>query len=368
MSSPPDASPRRKSGQSGLRLAGTLLLGVLLGLVLSINQIVRAAVDSDALTLASDHERVRELAFLALSRDLVDSEILDPLRDSPFELDQADIRSILESSFTAEDVATKATEVHKALVDYGTRSYGDSIPTFRMDIDEEGEAIAQSLSDHLVATLEGLPDCGIIGDVDALLSGLEGKVGLADDPEVIQDMPECRPTEMFSGPLRDGFRNSVVDQVTAHDSVDVLPRPDWPEAEYASRLETARRIRVYPVRVIWVTLLGALAGTFLAWRRGADTSLVWVWATTGVVLVFASALLAGVPTGPGFEQLILGRTLDPSSDIGDAWKALILEFERPSVRVAALRCLVLAPAALTLAWACHRFTPPTLRNHPAGVE
>ena len=367
MESPPDRRSGRV-GDGGPALASTLLLGVLIGAVVATDQIIRAAVDSEALTRASEGERVRDLAFLALSRDLVDSDILEPLRDSPFELSQADIRSIFENSFTVDDVTSKATGMHEALVDYGTRSYGDSIPIFRMDIAEEGEAIAQTLSDHLVATLEGLPDCGIVGDVDALLSGLEGKIGLADDPEVIQDMPECRPTEIFSGPLRDGFRQSVVDQVTSHDSVDVLPRPDWSGSQYASWLEMARQIRVYPARAFWVTLLVGLAASVLIWQRGVRSSVVWTWATTGVVLVFVSALLAGVPTGPGFEQLVLGRTLDPTSDIGDAWKALILEFERPSLRVAAVRCLGLAVAAFSLAWLFHHFAPAPRSNPHADDE
>ena len=117
-------------------------------------------------------------------------------------------------------------------------------------------------------------------------------------------------------------------------------------------------------RLGWVALL---AVTLISITRGADRAAVWAWASGSVALIAAACLLVVLPEGPAFEELLLGRALEPTGDIGDAWRALILEFERPSLRVASRRSSLWGAAFLAVALLVrHRARPSVIRREMPG--
>lgn len=331
-----------------------VLVGFAAGVTIAADQVVRAAVDSDALAAAAAPSRLHFLSIWALSTDLEDSDVLEPLRGTPYELDQEEIEGLLVEGFSEADVVRKARQVHSDLVAYGSEPYDDSVPVFAVDISGERRVLADVLSAHLVGTLEGLPDCGLVGDADALWSGIESKLGMADGEEVVRDMPTCHPTELVAGPLREGFQVNVTERIVAHDAVDVLPRPDWDPATYRNWLERARLARLVPASAMAAGLVLAATGVLFSFALGRPRTATSTLGGVGLSLAAAAAVLAFAPNGQAFEELILGRILEPLENIpGDAWRALILEFERPAIDVAARRCALAAGAILGLAVALH---------------
>jgi hypothetical protein len=162
-------------------------------------------------------------------------------------------------------------------------------------------------------------------------------------------LPTCHPTGLVADPLREGFQVTVTERIVTHDSIDVLPRPDWDAAAYRAWLEGGRRARLLPASAMMGGLAVAAVLVALSFAWGRPLAAIGTLGGLGASLALAAAALALAPSGLAFEELILGRVLEPLENIpGDAWRALILEFERPSLGVAARRCALAAAAALAL--------------------
>lgn len=325
-------------------------LGVLLGATLGVKQVTMSAIDSSALVDEADPSRLYFLGIRALSKDLEDSDVLDPFRGTPYELSEEAIARLIIHEFSDEEVAHKAWEVHSRLVSYGRTRYRDidSIPAFSVGIVDERESLERALTGHLVGTFRALPECGLVGDLDALWSGFEKKVGLADANEVLKDLPECRPTDMMADPIVAGFRSGVSGRLAGADSTRVFPRSSWEENQYRQWLSDARSLVTRPtgflVLALVTTLVFVLATTATsgAWYGGVTLL------ATGVTLLLGPTALEWLQHSQPLEQLVLGRALEPYASVGDAWLALIFDFEAGAIALAARRLTAAGLFALAL--------------------
>lgn len=330
----------------GLVLSGRLLLsgvaltvGVLLGASLGMKQLTTSAIDSSALVDHADPSRLYFLGIRALSKNLHASGLLSPFHDTPYELGEEDIAKLLIREFSDEDVKEKVWEVHSSLVEYGTASHQDiePIPAFSVSVVHERETLDRALTNHLVGTFMALPECGIVGDLDALWSGVEKKVGLADAREVIKDLPQCRPADMMAKPIVDGFKSAVAGRLAGVDSTHVFPRPTWGDGEYRSWLVAANGFVTRPNTFLILAITSTLAFVIAT----ATTSGPWYGGVSllaaGMTLLMGPTALEWFQQTQSLDQLILGRTLSPQDSVRDAWLALVFGFEAGALPLAAQR-------------------------------
>ncbi|NNF28084.1 MAG: hypothetical protein HKN73_12735 [Gemmatimonadetes bacterium] len=308
----------------------------------------RATVDSSALARSTDAHEVYYLGLRALSKDVSDSDVLAPLTGTPFELDEREVMTLLVSTFDETELMDKAERVHRRLIAWGTRRY-DSLPSFRIGIEDERARLAHLVSGHLIRTYESLPDCGIIGDVDALLSGMEKKLGWADDEEALRDMPDCHPTGIVAGPVKESLGTEIVRRVAEHDSVEVFPQGDWTQEEFRSWVSLGRRLVQWP----WALGLAGMAFgvCFMGYEmnRGRRWLVFRLLVLTGSTLLVLSVVLAFLPAPASLFETAFGRPLNPTVSVKDAWIALVLAFEQAAWRIAALRSAVTGCGILLVA-------------------
>lgn len=308
----------------------------------------RATVDSSALARSADAREVYYLGLRALSKDVSDSDVLAPLTGTPFELDEREIMTLLVSTFDEAELMDKAERVHRRLMAWGIRRY-DSLPSFRIGIEDERARLARLVSGHLIRTYESLPDCGIIGDVDALLSGMEKKLGWADDEEALRDMPDCHPTGIVAEPVKKSLGREIVVRVAEHDSVKVFPQGDWTREEFQGWVSLGRRLAQWP----WVLGLAGMAFgvSFMGYEviRGRPGLVVRLLVLTGSTLLILAVVLALLPAPASLFETVFGRSLDPTASVKDAWIALVLAFEQPALRIAAFRSAVTGAGMLLVA-------------------
>ena len=140
-------------------------------------------------------------------------------------LDRQDLNLLLQSTFSEEDVARKALEVHQSIIDNVVTGPRDTF-TFSISTTAERPLVQKNLVRIYRRKMVARPECSM-GDFLGIawrgMGKLFGARQLSDEAQ-LRRLPHCRPPRM----VQDGVMNAVVARLeaaqrTGADSVRVVP-------------------------------------------------------------------------------------------------------------------------------------------------
>jgi hypothetical protein len=233
------------------------------------------------------------------------------------ELDRSDLNFLLQTSFSEEDVARKALEVHRSIIDHIRTGPRDTF-TFTISTSAERPIVQKNLIRLFRRKMVARPECSMGQFLGIAWNGVRKLFGVRPptEEEQLRKLPHCRPPKM----VQDAVMRAVATRLekareNGSDSVRVIPKFQPEGHRFVRRsLELgqtgSRFLPVFPAILVMIALLswGDLRACF---ARLATPVLV-----TGLVLLLVNAPLYFF--GPDFDLFATIQKLDPDFKMSES--------------------------------------------------
>lgn len=263
-----------------------------------------------------------EKGISALILDISNSDFLGELNQGPLHVGEEDVSRILHATYDTADTRAKAREVHGHLLDF-LRAYPDE-EIFRISIEAERPAMADSLGRVLLEQYASLRECGAGEDLSALVSAARVRFfGGSGEAFFSEDHPDCRPPEMVAERVEEGLREEIDEMAdSGPGSVEAFPSEEGDEA-FADLVAQVNRalLLAHPAWPVVLFLAGA-GGVAVLRREWA----LWVPAAAlGSGLLLHGAALLVLAPGRIQEAFVDAGTEGEASEIWGELGAHVLE-------------------------------------------
>ncbi len=292
-----------------------------------------------------DPEYLYAAGIPAVVLELQKDPVIRELRGTVLELTERDLTRLLQTSFTPEDVAAKAHQVHQDIVAHVPRSPVDSFQFF-VSLKQERPVVVGHAKTLIAAKLRSRPECDLGQFAGIAWMGIKELFTDIPERKKLHDLPKCRPPGFVQKSILESVDRKLDHMVaTGKDSIPVRPR--FSADAHRGIQEALFLGREFPLCCALV--LAALAGLFALHREEGAAGLGWV----GGPLVLAGGVLAVVAgsvwlTGRGLDPNALLRQIHgpPISESTGQWLTVVAYLLQVTLRLASYHLLLGGTMAL----------------------
>lgn len=294
-----------------------------------------------------DPEYLYAAGIPAVVLEIQKEPTIKELRGTVLELTERDLTRLLQTSFTPEEVAAKAHEVHQNIVAHVPRAPVDSFE-FYVSLKKERPVVARHAKRYIAAKLKSRPGCSVGQFAGIAWMGIKKLFSKVSEKDQLKSLPKCEPPGFVEKSILKKVNQKLDHMVaTGKDSIPVHPHFS---ADAHHHIQQALFLgREFPL--VCAILLAALAGLFFL--QGSDRAAGLAWAGTPLVLGGAFLAITGTVfslTGSSIDPNPLLRQIQgsPMSESTGQWLNVVAYLLRVTLRLASYHLLLGGAGALLL--------------------